>query len=162
MHERCTGVPFTSQPHDGRLGDRQRKQQVHAWRDINPALACMEGPAQMNVIPVEVSSSAIRKTLSLLRRAGLRETVLLWLGREAAEVQRIVDVYRPIQHGAVDYFEIARKGMAALMDRLRTQGLHVVSQVHTHPKEAFHSFADDKWAIVRHVGALSIDGPYLV
>ena len=113
----------------------------------------------MKVLPVEVSSAAIRKTLALLRRAGLRESVLLWLGREDAETQRIIEVYRPIQHGAVDYFEIPRKGMVALMDRLRTQGLRVVSQVHTHPKEAFHSLADDKWAIVRHVGALSIVVP---
>jgi hypothetical protein len=46
------------------------------------------------------------------------------------------------------------------MERLRTQGLYVASQVHTHPREAFHSLADDKWAIVRHVGALSIVLPY--
>jgi len=32
----------------------------------------------------------------------------------------------------------------------------VASQVHTHPGEAFHSRADDQWAIVRHRGALSV------
>jgi hypothetical protein len=36
----------------------------------------------------------------------------------------------------------------------------VAAQVHTHPKLAFHSAADDKWAIVRHVGALSLVLPY--
>jgi hypothetical protein len=61
-----------------------------------------------------------------------------------------------LQNTSIDYFEIPRNGMAALMDRLRTQALYVVSQIHTHPLEAFHSSADDKWAIVRHVGALSI------
>jgi hypothetical protein len=86
--------------------------------------------------------------------------VLLWLGRREEGVQKIVDVYRPDQIGTVDYFEIPRNGMAALMARLRVDGLYVVSQVHTHPEKAFHSYADDRWAIVRHVGALSIVLPY--
>ena len=36
----------------------------------------------------------------------------------------------------------------------------VAAQVHTHPAQAFHSEADDQWAIVRHVGALSLVVPY--
>jgi hypothetical protein len=39
---------------------------------------------------------------------------------------------------------------------LRDRDLMVAAQVHTHPHEAFHSAADDRWAIVRHVGALSL------
>ena len=46
--------------------------------------------------------------------------------------------------------------MAAIMQRLRTANLMIAAQVHTHPREAFHSRADDTWAIVRHAGALSI------
>jgi len=114
----------------------------------------------MNHAPVEISTVQIGETISLLRAAGRRECVLLWLGRREAGVQRIGDVYRPLQQNAIDYFEVPRPGMAALMERLRTQGLYVVSQVHTHPSEAFHSPTDDRWAIVRHVGALSIVLPY--
>lgn len=114
----------------------------------------------MNDSPVEISSLGIRETVNLLRRAGRRECVLLWLGRRENGVQHIIDVYRPLQNGTIDYFKIPRRGMAALMERLRTQGLYVVSQVHTHPCEAFHSPTDDKWAIVRHNGALSIVLPY--
>ena len=110
----------------------------------------------MTVDPIEISLDGIRQTISLLRSAGNRECVLLWLGRREAGVQRIKEVYRPVQKGSVDYFEIPRDGMAQLMTRLRTQGLYVASQVHTHPGEAFHSHADDKWAIVRHHGALSV------
>ena len=36
----------------------------------------------------------------------------------------------------------------------------IAAQVHTHPFEAFHSEADDRWAIVRHVGAVSLVVPY--
>jgi proteasome lid subunit RPN8/RPN11 len=110
----------------------------------------------MSSTPVHISSAQIRETIKLFRKAGLRECVLLWLGRRELGIQRIVEVYKPLQNSSIDYFEIPRKGIAALMDRLRTQGLYVVSQIHTHPHEAFHSPADDKWAIVRHLGALSI------
>ena len=114
----------------------------------------------MNDMPVEISSVRIRETIDLLQTAGRRECVLLWLGRREDGVQRILDVYKPMQKGTKDYFEIPRKGMAALMERLRTQGLYVVSQVHTHPALAFHSPVDDKWAIVRHTNALSLVLPY--
>jgi len=114
----------------------------------------------MNTQYVEISCEGIEKSIHLCRDAGERECVLLWLGRREMGIQKIVDVYRPEQIGSVDYFEIPRNGMAALMNRLRVDGLYVVSQVHTHPKEAFHSYADDRWAIVRHVGALSIVLPH--
>src|SRR5437016_2582618 len=110
----------------------------------------------MNTEYVEISCEGIEKSIHLFRDAGERECVLLWLGRREKGVEKIVDVYRPEQIGTVDYFEIPRNAMAALMTRLRVDGLYVVSQVHTHPEEAFHSHADDRWAIVRHVGALSI------
>jgi len=109
----------------------------------------------MSSTSVQISSAQIRETIKLFRKAGLRECVLLWLGRREQGIQHIVEVYKPLQNTSIDYFEIPRNGMAAL-DRLRTQALYVVSQIHTHPLEAFHSSADDKWAIVRHVGALSI------
>ena len=110
----------------------------------------------MSSTSVQISSAQIRETIKLFRKAGLRECVLLWLGRREQGIQRILEVYKPLQNSSIDYFEIPREGMAALMDRLRTQGLYVVSQIHTHPHEAFHSSMDDKWAIVRHFGALSI------
>ncbi|MFZ0761902.1 MAG: Mov34/MPN/PAD-1 family protein [Candidatus Sulfotelmatobacter sp.] len=114
----------------------------------------------MNTYPVEISPAQIAETIQLLRDAGHQECILLWLGRREQGIQRIVDVYKPIQEADKDYFVIPRQGMAVLMERLRTQGLYVVSQVHTHPGRAFHSHADDKWAIVRHTGALSIVLPF--
>jgi proteasome lid subunit RPN8/RPN11 len=114
----------------------------------------------MNHFPVEISSDGIRETITLFREAGERECVLLWLGRKDGDVQRIAEVYRPVQNSTIDYFEIPREGMAALMQRLREKGLFVVSQVHTHPCEAFHSPTDDRWAILRHIGALSVVLPY--
>lgn len=110
----------------------------------------------MKIDPLEISQEHIQRTIDLLRSAGQRECVLLWLGLRESGAQRITEVYKPIQEASVDYFEIPRQGMAELMARLRVQSLYVASQVHTHPGEAFHSAADDSWAIVRHLGALSI------
>jgi proteasome lid subunit RPN8/RPN11 len=114
----------------------------------------------MKIDTVTISSNGIVETIRLLREAHGRECVLLWLGRREGGVQRVCDIHRPIQNASSDYFEIPRNGMAELMGRLRQRGLYVISQVHTHPEEAFHSRADDRWAIVRHEGALSIVLPW--
>lgn len=114
----------------------------------------------MTIEPVEISVTAIAETIRLLREARERECVLLWLGRRERGIQHIVEAYRPIQKAAIDYFEIPRQSMAELMSHLRTRGLYVAAQIHTHPEEAFHSLADDRWAIVRHCGALSIVLPW--
>jgi proteasome lid subunit RPN8/RPN11 len=116
----------------------------------------MEKSPQMNNETLEISAETICETIRLLRAAGRRECVLLWLGQREDGVQRIIDVFKPTQESYIDYFEIPRAGMVELMDRLRSKSLYVASQVHTHPGAAFHSPTDDRWAIVRHVGALSV------
>lgn len=49
--------------------------------------------------------------------------------------------------------------MRALLTELSTKQLMIAAQVHSHPFEAFHSKADDAWAIVRHLDALSLVVP---
>lgn len=107
-------------------------------------------------------TAVIDTTLARLREAGgsRRECVMLWLGRRDGEVIRVADAYRPMQNAQSDMFHIPRAGMAALHEELRRQRLMVAAQVHSHPFEAFHSKADDRWAIVRHEGALSLVVPY--
>jgi hypothetical protein len=92
-----------------------------------------------------ISRSLVAETLGHLREAGDRpaEGIVLWLGRPAA--------------GAI---WIAPEGMAALLGKLGDERLFVAAQVHSHPGAAFHSEADDRWAIVRHVGALSLVVPH--
>ncbi len=107
-------------------------------------------------------TSVVETTLNDLRQAGRlsRECVMLWLGRRDGNDVRVVDAYRPMQTAQSDMFHIGRTGMAALHEELRRQRVMVAAQVHSHPKEAFHSLADDRWAIVRHEGALSLVVPY--
>jgi proteasome lid subunit RPN8/RPN11 len=108
------------------------------------------------------STSVIEGTLAHLRETGQagRECVMLWLGRRESDVIRVTQAYRPLQTARADMFEIPRASMAALHDELRRQRAMVAAQVHSHPFEAFHSKADDRWAIIRHEGALSLVVPH--
>ena len=111
---------------------------------------------------VHVNQDSVDATLETLQQAGKarRECVVLWLGREQGASLTIRHVFVPLQDATDDYFHIPRAGIAALLQELRTTRLQVAVQVHSHPYEAFHSPADDTWAIVRHAGALSIVVPY--
>jgi proteasome lid subunit RPN8/RPN11 len=104
---------------------------------------------------------AIDRTLTHLREAGRsrQECVVLWLGRRQLGFIDIVECYRPLQFARADRFRIPPEGMTALQRILRAERLLVAAQVHSHPYEAFHSEADDAWAIVRHEGALSLVVP---
>ncbi|WP_445220491.1 hypothetical protein ACKWRH_10750 [Bradyrhizobium sp. Pa8] len=105
----------------------------------------------------------IEQTLASLRDAGQRGTegVVLWLAkRPPVQGAVIVEAFIPEYTARADVFRIPPSSMTALMAHLRTQKLALAAQVHSHPQLAFHSKADDAWAIVRHEGALSVVVPY--
>jgi hypothetical protein len=108
------------------------------------------------VSPLEVGAAMIVETVDYLREWSLRERVVLWLGRRDGDRTLVREVYVPIQVTAADLFRIPAEGMDALFSHMRAERLMVAAQVHTHPAEAFHSPADDEWAIVRHEGGLSL------
>lgn len=110
---------------------------------------------------VTCSSALVEMTLLQLRNAGQRrcECVMLWLGRRNEDHIDVVDAYRPEQFAREDMFQIPRASMNVLYAELRQRRLMVAAQVHSHPMEAFHSRADDRWAIIRHEGALSLVVP---
>ena len=111
---------------------------------------------------IHVPIAIIEQTLIELQAAGVRECerVVLWLGSRSDDVTVIEEAFIPIQTNASDYFKIPREGMAELMKHLRESDLIIAAQVHSHPEDAFHSYADDHWAIVRHVDALSLVLPH--
>lgn len=104
----------------------------------------------------------VDKTLDALREGGREgvERVVFWLGRRAASGDAaIVEIHVPQQEAAEDYFRIPPDSMIAFMNHLRRARLVLLAQVHSHPGEAFHSPADDRWAVVGHEGGLSIVVP---
>jgi proteasome lid subunit RPN8/RPN11 len=105
------------------------------------------------------SSAVISYTIEILRTGGRRgeERVALWLAKAGARTPtEVVEVYEPDQIAKVDFFNLPPKSMRALMSHLSSNRRRIVAQIHTHPGHAYHSDADAAWAIVRHVGALSL------
>lgn len=112
--------------------------------------------------PILVKKVIIDKTLSVLQEAGARriERVLLWLVPLKGNSTEVSEIFIPLQVAKMDYFHIPREGVALTLRHLKEKKLKAVAQVHSHPKEAFHSDADDRWAIINHVGAMSLVLPY--
>lgn len=114
------------------------------------------------MLPLKCPMSTMAQTLSFLQISGKsrQECVVLWLGRKQADCIEITAVLRPMQHAKADMFHIPPASMREIMDYLKKNRLMIAAQVHSHPEQAFHSSADDTWAIIRHVGAVSIVLPY--
>lgn len=111
--------------------------------------------------PIYISEKIIAETLYHLREAGKKrvECVVLWLANDDNTGLIVEQVYRPMQMAAADIFRLPPQSMQAIMDVLAEKELMIAAQVHSHPREAFHSRADDEWAIVRHADALSLVVP---
>jgi hypothetical protein len=112
--------------------------------------------------PVLVQRHVLYDTLRELRKRGWihTERVALWLANRSDAALDVREMYIPEYEATSDYFHIGRTAMAKLMEHLRNARLMIGAQLHTHPAEAFHSAADDRWAIVRHAGALSVVVPH--
>lgn len=106
------------------------------------------------------TTGTLARTIDILRTGGSRfeERVVLWLGPVSSvrEPMPVTEVYEPDQITDIDYFKLPPASLRALMTHLRGTRLKILAQVHSHPGAAFHSEADDEWAIVRHAGALSL------
>ena len=109
--------------------------------------------------PIEIPNTLLIETIEHLKSSVERERVVLWLGRRHEATIQICEVFLPMQETSADYFRIPAKSMSDIFAKLRAGRLMIAAQVHTHPNEAFHSAADDHWAIVRHRGAVSIVVP---
>jgi proteasome lid subunit RPN8/RPN11 len=114
------------------------------------------------MIPVLCPPKVIDETIGHLKAAGevQRECLVLWLGRRLDDSLNVVIAHRPEQQAWRDRFVVDAAEMAALKALLRKDRLMIAGQVHSHPKEAFHSLADDRGAFIRHQGALSFVLPY--
>lgn len=112
------------------------------------------------MIKLKITKELLLQSLSLLKEFTDKERVILWLGRIDQDTYLVEEIFLPIQITEEDYFNIPPEGMAELMGKLKATRRMLVAQMHTHPFEAFHSPADDRWAILRHLNAYSIVLPW--
>jgi proteasome lid subunit RPN8/RPN11 len=112
--------------------------------------------------PVLCPQNVVDETLGHLKTAGTvqRECLVLWLAERLDDRFNVVMAHRPEQQAWRDRFIVDTAEMAALKALLRKDRLMIAAQVHSHPKAAFHSWADDNGAFIRHQGALSFVLPY--
>lgn len=119
---------------------------------------------QRTAIPVTLSryripAGLVMQSVDALREgsAGRRETVILWQGRIVSETTaEITRMLVPRQIAGPLHFNIPLDERLRLVDEVATQGEFILIQLHTHPREAFHSPVDDRLAITKHTGAISI------
>src|SRR4051812_5852305 len=105
---------------------------------------------------VTVKRGTIEQMLRTMRDFGSHgcEVLVLWLGEieldgETAHVsQAFVPKQKPISsEDGVGYF-IGGETLFRLNQDLSETGLRLIAQVHSHPRDAFHSDTDDRYAIV--------------
>lgn len=108
-------------------------------------------------IKFTISRSLIEDTLAHLRAAGRHnsEGIVLWFAQRANR-RMISKILVPTHDASDDYFHITPEGNRQIRDICSQEKLVLEAQVHTHPNRAFHSKADDRLAVLRHVDALSI------
>ncbi len=93
------------------------------------------------------------------------ELLVLWLGEiepqegKACVKHAFVPKQKPItSEDGVGYF-ITGHTLFELNRDLAETGLRLIAQVHSHPQDAFHSAADDRYAIITAEGGFSLVVP---
>ena len=114
---------------------------------------------------ISIDPAVIATTLRVLQHFGAHgcEGLVLWIGevtqRQAHITRALVPDQRPIKsEDGVGYF-VDGAALFELNRELANTGLRLIAQVHSHPSEAYHSRADDRYAIVTADGGLSLVVP---
>jgi hypothetical protein len=107
----------------------------------------------------EITPAIANATLAHLRAKGAdsEEGVVLWRG--TFEPPGITSVIIPEQKTGVGRFIVPLDERQRIARELAGTGEAIVAQVHSHPDLAFHSPIDDRDAIPRRVGSLSLVVP---
>ena len=114
-----------------------------------------------NSLKYSVSRSILQESAVTLRSLsfGIRESVILWIGSADDRNAWVRAITVPKQLTSAEHFEVPLDARLKLTQRLAYSGEKLLVQLHTHPGEAFHSPTDDRLALPRHTGALSIVVP---
>lgn len=125
----------------------------------------MPNPRLTEVCQVTISAEVVATTLEVLQEYGSHglEGLVLWLGHVAEGTASVSRVLVPDQNpvsseDGVGYF-VEGATLFRLNRALAASGLRLIAQVHSHPTHAYHSEADDRYAIVTAEGGLSLVVP---
>jgi len=106
-----------------------------------------------------VPRAVLLATAEALRHesAGVRESVALWQGRVLSEsIAEVTKLHVPRQIAGPLHFNVPLDERLRLVRAVSSEDEFILIQLHTHPRRAFHSDVDDRLAITKHTGAISI------
>jgi hypothetical protein len=110
------------------------------------------------LIPAKILRDSAEQLRTLA--GGRKESVVLWQGKvRDAVTAEITGLVIPRQVTGPYHFNIPLSERLALIEKVAEAGEFILIQLHTHPRQAFHSPADDQMAITKHQGAVSIVVP---
>lgn len=126
----------------------------------------MGPPSQPNDARIlTVPKQIVAGTGEALREFGAEgfEGLVLWAGELSPTTARVTSGFVPPQHpirdeSGVGYF-VDGDALFELNRELHRGGLVLLAQVHSHPGEAYHSAADDRYAIATAEGSYSLVAP---
>jgi hypothetical protein len=110
----------------------------------------------------DVPFQVLDESLEFLRRQGRRghEGVVFWAGRFSGSEFRIMRAIVPQQTTGRLFYRISNDETFRALEMVSNEDLVIPIQIHSHPREAFHSEVDDERAFIRHENAISIVVPY--
>ena len=109
---------------------------------------------QTYVVPRRILQSSVDALRSL--SGGVRESVVLWIGTKRSDKALVEGILVPQQIASPLHFKVPLDERVRIIRELGNSDQKVLAQLHTHPRRAFHSSADDRLALPRHIGAISI------
>lgn len=115
---------------------------------------------------ISISELVFSNTISHLRKIGNanREGIAYWTGiinKEEALVKSVIfaDAY-PEFNNEGWFAELPLQASLKLGETIHRKNEVLIAQIHSHPREAFHSLIDDQSPISHRIGFLSIVVPY--
>ncbi|MCL5405872.1 MAG: hypothetical protein M1398_03995 [Deltaproteobacteria bacterium] len=118
-----------------------------------------------NVSRVSILTEVLTETLYALRTFGKskNEGLVLWLGQiegyQARITHSLVPPQKSIQSEDGVGYIVTEKTLLEISRFLNQKKLKLIAQVHSHPGRAYHSSADDRYAIVTKEGGFSLVVP---
>lgn len=106
---------------------------------------------------IEIGEGLLRQSLSTLREcgAGRNECIVVWVAK-VDDPERVHRVVHPVHARHRGGYRVDGDWLNSLWDELADNGERIIAQVHTHPRDAFHSERDDRYPILLTAGLYSL------
>jgi len=105
---------------------------------------------------LHLAEGLLQKTFRMLRECGggQWECVIYWTGPASCDIADGLE--HPVHQRSAFGYSVDDSWLTSFCRRLASSKRSVKVQLHTHPREAFHSKTDDLWPIVSQAGFLSV------